>query len=93
MCSTCLAFVQAGAKGSAIGGAHGCPPKTLVLHNVTLETLLQHIEEGAPLTTDELACVSAGMEANGARCAHRAPHRVARRAPRRAARRAEHRAA
>ena len=64
MCSTCLTFVRAGAKG----GAQGCPPKTLVLHNVTLETLLQHIEEGVPLTPDELACVRAGREANGAHC-------------------------
>ena len=67
MCSTCLTFVQAGAKG----GAHGCPPETLLLHDVTLKTLLQHIEEGVPLTPGELACVLAGHEANGARTEHR----------------------
>ena len=71
MCSTCLTFVQAGAKGGAIAGANSCPPKTLVLHDVTLKTLLQHIEEGVPLTPGELACVLAGHEANGARTEHR----------------------
>ena len=54
--------MHAGAKG----GASGCPPATLLAHNVTLETLLQHIEEGVPLTPDELACVRAGHEAKGA---------------------------
>ena len=54
--------MHAGAKG----GANGCPPATLRAHSVTLKMLLQHIEEGVPLTPDELACVRAGHEAKGA---------------------------
>ena len=68
---TCKDGQDASTKGGAIAGANSCPPKTLVLHDVTLETLLQHIEEGVPLTPGELACVLAGHEANGARTEHR----------------------
>ena len=50
-------------------GAIGCPPATLKTNKVTLEVLLQHLEEGRTLTAGELACVRAGNVANGAHCA------------------------
>ena len=73
---TCVDGQDSSAKGGVKGGANNCPPATLRAHNVTLETLLQHIEEGVPLTPDELACVRAGHEANGAHCP-RAPQHAA----------------
>ena len=43
------------------------------MHKVTLKVLLEHIEEGRTLTGEELACVRAGLVANGAQCASKLP--------------------